>query len=78
LIGWLLSLAFLRGRIATFLPIWLFPIYVTLVHMPLHVEPRFSLIAFPALCIAGGPVYAGLFSFLQRRLSGRRSPTRPG
>jgi 4-amino-4-deoxy-L-arabinose transferase-like glycosyltransferase len=67
LIGWLLSLLFLRGRIVTFLPIWLFPVYVTLVHVPLHVEPRFSLVAFPALCIAAGPVYGGLFSFLARR-----------
>lgn len=74
LLGWLFSLLFLRSRIATFLPIWLFPVYVTLVHMPLHVESRYTLVAFPALCIAGGPVYGGLFSLLGRRLISHRSP----
>jgi len=56
------------------LPIWLFPVYVTLVHTPLHVEPRFTLVAFPALCIAAGPVYGGLFSLLGRRLISHRWP----
>jgi 4-amino-4-deoxy-L-arabinose transferase-like glycosyltransferase len=73
LIGWLLSPLFLRGRTVTFLPIWLFPVYVTLMHLPLHVEPRYSLVAFPALCIAGGPVYGRLFSLLGRRLISHRS-----
>jgi hypothetical protein len=67
LVGWLLSLLFIRGRVVTLLPIWLFPIYITLLHMPVHVEPRFSLMAFPALCIAASPLYGALFRGALRR-----------
>jgi hypothetical protein len=67
LIGWLLSLLFLRGRVVTLLPVWLFPVYITLVHVPVHVEPRFSLMAFPALCIAASALYGAPFRVVQRR-----------
>jgi 4-amino-4-deoxy-L-arabinose transferase-like glycosyltransferase len=73
LIGWLLSLLFARGRVATLLPVWLFPVYITLLHMPVHVEPRYSLIAFPALCIAAGPLYGALFRRAFSRLTNRRT-----
>jgi hypothetical protein len=75
LIGWLLALLFLRGRVVTLLPVWLFPVYITLVHMPVHVEPRFSLMAFPALCIAASALYGAPFRAVRGRRRGRASPT---
>jgi len=77
LIGWLLSLLFVRGRVVTLLPVWLFPVYITLVHMPVHVEPRYSLIAFPALCIAAGPLYGALFRRAFSRFAIRRTGLPP-
>jgi 4-amino-4-deoxy-L-arabinose transferase-like glycosyltransferase len=77
LIGWLLSLLFARARVVTLLPVWLFPVYITLVHMPAHVEARFSLIAFPALCIAAGPLYGALLRAAFRRGWCRAGEERP-
>ncbi|MCX7049731.1 MAG: glycosyltransferase family 39 protein [Candidatus Sumerlaeota bacterium] len=60
LIGWLLALPLLtRRRLAAFMSVWLFPLYITAFHSINHVESRYSLAGFPALSLFAGPAFAG-------------------
>lgn len=47
-----LGLCWPRGWRLAFL--WVWPVYVTLMHLPAHVEPRFTLPALPALAVLAG------------------------
>lgn len=69
LAGWLLALPTLRRqhRGAAIL-VMLVPIYITLMHIPAHCEPRFTLPALPALCIMSGQGFAASYRFLRSRL----------
>lgn len=72
LAGWILALPMLlrRPRGAATL-VLLVPIFVTLIHLPAHCEPRFTLTAFPALCIASGHGFAASYRFLSQYLKRR-------
>ncbi|MEJ2690210.1 MAG: glycosyltransferase family 39 protein [Deltaproteobacteria bacterium] len=72
LIGWILALPMLLRKPcgAAFL-VLLVPILVTVIHLPAHCEPRFTLAAFPALCMASGQGFAASFRFLRTHLNRR-------
>jgi 4-amino-4-deoxy-L-arabinose transferase-like glycosyltransferase len=67
--GWLLALPLLRRKPrGAVVLVLLVPIFVTVIHIPAHCEPRFTLAALPALCIASGIGFASTFRFLRAYL----------
>jgi len=68
LIGWALSWVAARGRGTMFLALWLLPVVLTAAHFPVHVEPRFTLPAMPALCVLAGGAYASSAQWAIRRI----------